>query len=95
MTFVTGNAKKLEEVKHILACVFRVVFVPSTVRIVSRALDPECKATKDIATESVCWRRRIRGPTLVEDTSLCFNALKGLPEPYVKWFRENWFGWVK
>lgn len=26
---------------------------------------------------------------LVEDTSLCFNALKGLPGPYVKWFLEK------
>lgn len=23
---------------------------------------------------------------VVEDTSLCFNALKGLPGPYIKWF---------
>lgn len=23
---------------------------------------------------------------MVEDTSLCFNAYKGLPGPYIKWF---------
>ena len=23
---------------------------------------------------------------MVEDTCLCFNALKGLPGPYIKWF---------
>lgn len=23
---------------------------------------------------------------IVEDTSLCFNAYKGLPGPYIKWF---------
>lgn len=23
---------------------------------------------------------------IVEDTSLCFNALHGLPGPYIKWF---------
>ena len=28
------------------------------------------------------------GPVIVEDTSLCFNALNGLPGPYVKWFYE-------
>lgn len=30
--------------------------------------------------------RYINGPVLVEDVSLCFNALKGLPGPYIKWF---------
>jgi inosine triphosphate pyrophosphatase len=27
-----------------------------------------------------------RGPLLIEDTSLCFNAYKGLPGPYIKDF---------
>ena len=31
----------------------------------------------------------LRGPTLVEDTSLCYNALKGLPGPYCKWFLDK------
>lgn len=26
---------------------------------------------------------------LVEDTSLCFNAYKGLPGPYIKWFFKS------
>uniref|UniRef100_A0A5F9CYL3 Inosine triphosphate pyrophosphatase n=1 Tax=Oryctolagus cuniculus TaxID=9986 RepID=A0A5F9CYL3_RABIT len=43
IVFVTGNAKKLEEVQ---------------------------------------------GP-VVEDTCLCFNALGGLPGPYIKWFLEK------
>jgi inosine triphosphate pyrophosphatase len=25
-------------------------------------------------------------PVIVEDTSLCFNAFKGMPGPYIKWF---------
>ena len=33
--------------------------------------------------------RQIDGPTLVEDTSLCYNALEGLPGPYVKWFLDK------
>ena len=32
---------------------------------------------------------RVRGPVLVEDTSLCFDALGGLPGPYVKWFLDK------
>lgn len=26
---------------------------------------------------------------MVEDTGLCFNAYKGLPGPYIKWFLEK------
>lgn len=26
---------------------------------------------------------------MVEDTCLCFNALKGLPGPYIKWFLQK------
>lgn len=29
------------------------------------------------------------GPCLVEDTSLCFRALGGMPGPYIKWFQET------
>ena len=29
------------------------------------------------------------GPCLVEDTSLCFKALGGMPGPYIKWFQET------
>ncbi|XP_069793844.1 inosine triphosphate pyrophosphatase isoform X3 [Narcine bancroftii] len=28
----------------------------------------------------------VQGPVIVEDTCLCFNALGGLPGPYIKWF---------
>jgi inosine triphosphate pyrophosphatase len=28
-------------------------------------------------------------PVLVEDTSLCYNALQGLPGPYIKWFLDR------
>jgi inosine triphosphate pyrophosphatase len=33
--------------------------------------------------------KQSKGPLLVEDTSLCFNALKGLPGPYIKDFLEK------
>ncbi|GMT37351.1 hypothetical protein PFISCL1PPCAC_28648, partial [Pristionchus fissidentatus] len=29
---------------------------------------------------------KVDGFVMVEDTSLCFNALGGLPGPYIKWF---------
>lgn len=31
----------------------------------------------------------MKGPVIVEDTCLAFNALKGLPGPYIKWFLEK------
>jgi len=36
-----------------------------------------------LAAEQVC------GPVIVEDTSLCYNALKGLPGIYIKWFLDK------
>jgi len=42
-----------------------------------------CKEKCSIATE------KVSGPVIVEDTCLCFNALKGLPGPYIKWFLND------
>jgi inosine triphosphate pyrophosphatase len=33
--------------------------------------------------------REAGGAVMVEDTSLCFNAMGGLPGPYIKWFLEK------
>lgn len=33
--------------------------------------------------------KTINGPAITEDVSLCFNALKGMPGPYIKDFLEN------
>jgi inosine triphosphate pyrophosphatase len=44
--------------------------------------EPEEIATKK-CTQAVL---QVDGPVIVEDTSLCFNALGGLPGPYIKWF---------
>ncbi|CAF4242594.1 unnamed protein product, partial [Rotaria magnacalcarata] len=45
---------------------------------------------EDITKEKATFAaQRINGPVLVEDTSLCFNALHGLPGPYIKWFLDK------
>ena len=31
----------------------------------------------------------VDGPVMAEDTSLCYNALGGLPGVYIKWFLEK------
>lgn len=33
--------------------------------------------------------KHVKGPVIVEDTCLSFNALNGLPGPYIKWFLEK------
>jgi inosine triphosphate pyrophosphatase len=45
---------------------------------------------EDIAKEKAkLAAQQVNGPILTEDTSLCFNALHGLPGPYIKWFLEK------
>ena len=29
------------------------------------------------------------GPAIVDDTSLCLNAIGGMPGPYIKWFQQS------
>ncbi|GAM20132.1 hypothetical protein SAMD00019534_033070, partial [Acytostelium subglobosum LB1] len=83
ITFITGNAKKLEEVIQILG---------NSLPITSMRLDlPELQGEPyDISVEKCrLAAKQVNGPVLVEDTCLCFNALKGLPGPYIKWFLEK------
>ncbi|TYZ62537.1 hypothetical protein PybrP1_012719 [[Pythium] brassicae (nom. inval.)] len=85
VTFVTGNRNKLAEVVAILGSDF-----PFELR--NQAVDlPELQGEPaDIAREKCrLAARQVNGPVLVEDTSLCFNALQGLPGPYVKWFLDK------
>ncbi|KAI9786813.1 MAG: nucleoside triphosphate pyrophosphohydrolase ham1 [Geoglossum umbratile] len=80
LNFITGNANKLTEVKAILGGV---------VDLQSQSLDlVEVQGTIEAISLDKCRRaaEMVKGPVLVEDTCLCFNALKGLPGPYVKWF---------
>lgn len=85
ITFVTGNAKKLEELISILGSSF-----PR--QIISQKVDlPELQGEIDEICIKKCKEavRHVKGPVIVEDTSLCFNALKGLPGPYIKWFLDK------
>mmetsp|Transcript_23909 Transcript_23909/g.33442 ORF Transcript_23909/g.33442 Transcript_23909/m.33442 type:complete len:253 (-) Transcript_23909:383-1141(-) len=83
LTFVTGNSKKLEEVRSILA---------DKLEIVSRKIDiPEFQGDPiDVAKEKCKMAvDHVKGPVITEDTSLCFNALGGLPGVYIKWFLQK------
>ncbi|MCJ1321052.1 nucleoside triphosphate pyrophosphohydrolase ham1 [Xylographa vitiligo] len=80
--FITGNRNKLVEVEAILG---------ATVDLHSASLDlVEIQGTMEEISLDKCRRAAaaINGPVLVEDTCLCFNALKELPGPYIKWFLQ-------
>ncbi|XP_050219982.1 inosine triphosphate pyrophosphatase [Mercurialis annua] len=83
VTFVTGNAKKLEEVRAIIG---------KSIPLRSMKIDlPELQGEpEEISKEKArLAAAKVKGPVLVEDTCLCYNALKGLPGPYIKWFLDK------
>ncbi|CAK8675056.1 unnamed protein product [Clavelina lepadiformis] len=85
INFVTGNKNKLKEV---------VAFLKGNeaFEVKSVALDlPEYQGEPDDVSIAKCKEavRRLEGPVLIEDTCLCFNAMKGLPGPYIKWFLQK------
>jgi len=60
--------------------------------VTSRDIDlPEYQGEPEDIARSKCElaAQQIDGPCLTEDTSLCFNAMHGLPGPYVKWFLKK------
>jgi inosine triphosphate pyrophosphatase len=85
ITFITGNAKKLEEVVAIVGNTFPFPLLSAKVDLpeLQGEVEEISMAKASLAAE------RVRGPVLVEDTSLCFNALGGLPGPYIKWFLDK------
>ena len=88
LTFVTGNKKKLEEVQQILSTNSKFPFALTNQKIDLPELQGEDPA--EISKEKCrLAAAQVNGPCFTEDTSLCFNALGGLPGPYIKWFLEK------
>ncbi|KAJ1329426.1 XTP/dITP diphosphohydrolase [Microdochium nivale] len=84
VNFITGNANKLAEVRAILE--------PAGITVNNQSLDlPEIQGSVEEVTLEKCRVAAdlVGGPVLVEDTCLCFNALGGLPGPYIKWFMKS------
>ena len=80
ITFITGNKKKLEEVVALIGDNF-------PFEIVSMKIDlPELQGEpKEVSIEKCkIAAKQCNGPVMVEDTSLCYNALGGLPGVYIK-----------
>jgi inosine triphosphate pyrophosphatase len=77
--FVTGNREKFREVKDIL----------KDFDVEQLDLDlPELQGEPEniVKEKAKLASQKTKKTVFVEDTSLCFNALNGLPGPYVKDF---------
>ena len=83
VVFVTGNKNKLIEVRQMMG---------DGVEIEAKSLDlPEYQGEPLEIAAKKCMTAYdlLKQPVIVEDTGLCFNALGGLPGPYIKWFLEK------
>lgn len=90
ITFVTGNKKKLEEVKRILAVSDNEQMLPFDIS--NQKIDlPELQGDPlEIAKEKCSLAaKEVGGAVITEDTSLCFTALNDMPGPYIKWFLDK------
>jgi inosine triphosphate pyrophosphatase len=90
ITFVTGNAKKLEEVKRILGINEGQSGLPYELTNIQIDLPELQGETLNVAREKcLVAADRVGGAVIVEDTSLCFNALNGMPGVFIKWFLDS------
>ena len=94
IVFVTGNKNKVEELR---AIVLETLGPDWTVASFSLDLPEPQGTAAEIVTEK-CRKGAERvcaespdtvKAVVVEDTSLCFNAMGGLPGPYIRWFLEK------
>ena len=85
--FVTGNAMKLREVEEILG----MNGLPLPLEMIDIDLDElqESQPEKIAAAKARLAAEACGGPAIVDDTSLCLNAIGGMPGPYIKWFQQS------
>ena len=97
LNFITGNKNKLKEVQAILSVTpvklqsqsLDLPELQGTIEEISqdkcrRAADTVCTRIFNMRNQDdIYCREQVKGPVLVEDTCLCFNAFDELPGPYV------------
>ncbi len=85
MPLTSAWLRAAQEVRAILGADFPFTLLNATVDVPELQGEPE-----NIAAEKcMLAAQRLGGPVITEDTSLCFNALGGLPGPYIKDFMEK------
>ena len=68
---------------------------PETSLIKLRILSVDLPELQEVDTVAIAKNKAVlaaqlaNGPCVVEDTSLHFHALGGMPGPYIKWFQES------
>ena len=88
ITFITGNKKKLEEFLSIITG----SPLEAKYNITNQSMDlDELQGTPEFIATRKAKEATLKCDTavMIEDVSLCFNALKGLPGPYIKDFLTN------
>ena len=86
INFVSGNKNKLRELSDIFNEHFKDIEIKQLdIDLPELQGFPEdiVKGKLKLALEKA---KKLEGPVLVEDTSLCFNAYGGLPGAYIKYF---------
>ena len=86
INFVSGNKNKLKELSDIFNTHFNDIEI--------KQLDIDLPELQGLPEDIVKGKlklalekaKKLEGPVLVEDTSLCFNAYGGLPGAYIKYF---------
>lgn len=97
VNFITGNANKLREVKLILEPAIEVrsqaIDVEEVQGTIEEVTKSKCRKAAELVSSDpnhpvnsrllIPMAPKVNGPVLVEDTALCYNALGGLPGPYM------------
>ena len=85
--FITSNQNKVKEVKAILGEDFPFNIEAKNIDLEEYQYDdPEQIAIKKCKDAVIVAQNH---PLIIEDTNLCFNALNGLPGPYIKSFEKK------
>jgi len=96
IAFVTGNQMKVNEVNMILAEHGATKGPqPDTSLVQLRILNVDLVEIQEVSTEAIAKHKALQGaqlaggPCVVEDTSLSFTALGGMPGTFIKWFQNT------
>ena len=71
--------------------VFASIQLRKTEKLIPPDTVPELQGTTQEIAKEKCRRAAeiLQGPCITEDTALCFEAMNGLPGPYIKFFLKE------